>query len=166
MNKQKTNPNNRRFQRVPMRARLGLAMRRSMSYGELGDIEPVLQGQGLALAPISTGDATLSINGVTVMATAKVADVENGSVAGLVLPDTDLDEAANDQFNALVKAALDRGVPILAFGGAIADAARVMGARVESVAGMPAAVIGGEDITPVRTREQLALVASTLGQAA
>ena len=44
---------------VPTRLRMGLVMRRGMDFGELGDVEGALRAEGVGLAPISTGDASL-----------------------------------------------------------------------------------------------------------
>ena len=156
-------PRNNYRQRVPIRARLGLAMRRDMDFGALGDVEQLMQSEGLAMAPISTGDASMTVNGVTVLPTAEVGDIERGEVAGLVLPGGQSDSAGEAKLDKLVAAARARGLPVLAFGEGVAQAARAWGADLAPVADAPGAVFGGDEVTPVRVREQLALVASTLG---
>ena len=44
---------------APMRLRMGLIMRKGMDFGPLGDMETALRIDGVSLAPISTGDASL-----------------------------------------------------------------------------------------------------------
>ena len=146
-----------------MRARLGLAMRRDMDFGALGDVEQLMQNEGLSMAPISTGDASMTVNGVTVLATAAVGDIERGEVAGLVLPGGQSDAAGEAALDKLVSAARARGLPVLAFGEGVAQAARSWGADAGPLGDAPGAVFGGDEVTPVRDREQLQLLASTLG---
>ena len=151
------------FRRTPIRARVGLAMRRSMNFGPLGDVEQLMQNEGLSMAPISTGDASLSVGGVTVLPTAKISDIEQGSVAGLVIPGGAPDEAAEAKMAQMVTTARARGLTVLAFGEGVVQAARAAGVDPASLAEAPGAVIDGEGATPLMTREQLALVAQTLG---
>jgi len=65
---------------------MGLVMRRDMDFGEMGDVEGVLRAEGVGLAPISTGDASLITGGVPVLATATAADIAEGRLKGLVVP--------------------------------------------------------------------------------
>lgn len=156
-------PRNNYRQRTPIRARLGLAMRRQMDFGALGDVEQLMQNEGLSMAPISTGDASMSVNGVTVLATAAVGDIERGEVAGLVLPGGESDAAGDAALDKLIAAARARGLPVIAFGEGVTQAVRVFGADAARLGDAPGAVFGGDEATPVRDREQLALFASTLG---
>ena len=149
--------------RTPIRARVGLAMRRSMNFGPLGDVEMLMQNEGLSMAPISTGDASMSVNGVTVLPTAELGDIERGDVAGLVLPGGAPDAEGEATLDKLISAARAKGLPVLAFGEGVVQAARAMGVNPSRLADAPGAVIGGDDITPLHNREQLVLVASTLG---
>ena len=71
---------------VQTRVRMGLVMRKGMDFGSMGDVETALRMQGVSLAPISTGDASLTVGGVTVMATATADDIAAGRVKGLVVP--------------------------------------------------------------------------------
>ena len=63
---------------VPTRLRMGLVMRRDIAFGEFGDVEGALRAEGVGLAPISTGDASLIAGGVTVLATATAKDIAEG----------------------------------------------------------------------------------------
>jgi hypothetical protein len=59
-NKSSAGPRRTGYNRpVPTRLRMGLVMRRDMAFGELGDVEGALRAEGVGLAPISTGDASL-----------------------------------------------------------------------------------------------------------
>ena len=151
------------FRRTPIRARVGLAMRRSMNFGPLGDVEQLMQSEGLSMAPISTGDASLSVGGVTVLPTAQVSDIEQGSVAGLVIPGGAPDPAAEEKVAKMVAAARDKGMTVLAFGEGVAQAARAIGVAPSPLSAAPGAVIDAAGATPLRSREQLSLVAQTLG---
>lgn len=151
------------FRRTPIRARVGLAMRRSMNFGPLGDVEQLMQHEGLSMAPISTGDASLSVGGVTVLPTAQMSDIQNGSVAGLVVPGGAPDPAAEEKVAEMIAAAREKGMTILAFGEGVVQAAKAVGVSPAVLADAPGAVIDAEGATPLMTREQLSLVAQTLG---
>ena len=151
------------FRRAPIRARVGLAMRRSMNFGPLGDVEQLMQNEGLSMAPISTGDASLSVGGVTVLATARMSDIQDGAVAGLVIPGGDPDPAAEAKVAEMVTTARAKGMTVLAFGEGVMQAARAAGVDPATLADAPGAVIDGDGATPLMTREQLSLVAQTLG---
>ena len=157
-------PNDRRgrFQRVPIRSRIGLALRPGMNYGELPDAEQVLAAAGLSLAPMSCG-ATDTINGMTVLPTADVGDLERRSVSALVLPAGGPDGAGDATLDKLIVTAREQGLPVIAFGDGVDRAARALGVEAPQFDGALAAVIGGGEMTPVASREQLALVASTIG---
>lgn len=151
------------FRRTPIRARVGLAMRRSMDFGPLGDVEQMMQYEGISMAPISTGDASLSIGGVTVLPTAQMSDIEKGSVAGLVIPGGAPDPAAEEKVAKMITTARASGMTVLAFGEGVVQAAKAMDIDPATLAEAPGAVIDSEGATPLMTREQLALVAQTLG---
>ena len=55
------------------------------------------------------------------------------------------------------------GMTVLAFGEGVAQAARAMDIDPATLADAPGAVIDSEGATPLMTREQLSLVAQTLG---
>lgn len=151
------------FRRTPIRARVGLAMRRSMNFGPLGDVEQMMQYEGISMAPISTGDASLSVGGVTVLPTAKMSDIEEGSVAGLVIPGGAPDPAAEEKVAKMVAAAREKGMTVLAFGEGVVQAAKAVGVDPASLSEAPGAVIDSDGATPLMTREQLSMVAQTLG---
>lgn len=116
---------------VGTRIRMGLVMRKGMDFGALGDVETALRMQGVALAPISTGEASLMISGVAVMATATAEDIKAGRVRGLVVPGGAEDEAGEAQARALIQLAQEQGLPVLGFGEGVALIAAVSGQAVE-----------------------------------
>lgn len=142
---------------------MGLALRRSMHYGDIADAEQVLAAEGLSLAPMACGDAAATINGLTVLPTADVGDLERGDVAGLVLPAGGPDADAEAALDKLIVTAREKGLPVIAFGEGVARAAQALGMDATPWGDAPAAVIGGDEMTPLNSREQLALVASTIG---
>ena len=141
---------------VPTRLRMGLVMRRGMDFGELGDVEGALRAEGVGLAPISTGDASLIAGGVTVLATATAADIAEGRVKGLVVPGCAADEAGLAAVRALIDLARANAVPIIAFADGVALAAE----RFALTADAPAALF--RDGATVEIRDSAAL-ASAVG---
>jgi hypothetical protein len=151
------------FRRAPTRARVGLAMRRSMDFGPLGDVEPLIQNQGLSLAPMSTGDASLSVAGVTVLATARSADIASGALKGLVVPGGMTDDASMEAVKLLLDAAGAKGVPILAFGEGVEQAILAAGGDPAAFADAPAVLIHGTLITALADRDAVAAAAAAIG---
>ena len=119
-------PNNRRqgYVRPPVRARVGLLMRKGSNFGELADAEQVVRGAGLGLAPLSANNEPMSDGGITIMATAKMADLDSGALRGLVIPDgTDADINVTEA----AKRAMSAGLPVMAFGDSVALVASAAG---------------------------------------
>ena len=116
---------------VSTRMRMGLVMRKGMDFGALGDVETALRMQGVGLAPMSTGEASLMISGVAVMATASAEDISAGRVRGLVVPGGTEDEAGEAQARALIQLAHEKGLPVFGFGEGVALIAAVSGQTVE-----------------------------------
>ena len=63
----------------------------------------------------------------------------------------------------MITTARANGMTVLAFGEGVAQAARAMDIDPATLADAPGAVIDSEGATPLMTREQLSLVAQTLG---
>ena len=144
---------------VPTRLRMGLVMRRDMDFGDMGDIEGALRADGVSLAPMSTGDASLISAGVTVLATATAADITGGMVKGLVVPGGLLtDEAGVALVRELLMLARANGVPVLAFADGVALAAEVF----ETAAEAPGAVFRGDKVALVNDRAELSAVIATI----
>ena len=133
--------NNRRqgYVRPLVRARVGLLMRKGSNFGELADAEQVVRGAGLGLAPLSNNNEPLSDGGMTIMATAKMADLDSGALRGLVIPDgTDADSHVTDA----AKRAMSAGLPVMAFGDSVALVASAAG--VTATAGHAALISTGK----------------------
>lgn len=146
-----------------MRARLGLAMRRSMNFGALGDVEYLMQGEGLSMAPISTGDATLSVGGITVLPTATLDDVTRGQVAALIVPGGVSDADSEVKTAELVAAARARGMPVLAFGEGVVQAARAFDIDPAKLTEAPGVEFRDGQVTAILDRDQLSAAAARIG---
>ncbi|KJV40129.1 hypothetical protein VH88_11875 [Brevundimonas sp. KM4] len=102
-------------------------MRRDMAFGELGDVEGALRAEGVGLAPISTGDASLIAGGVTVLATATAKDIAEERLKGLVVPGGSMDEASLAAVRSLIDLARANGLTVIAFADGVALAADSFG---------------------------------------
>jgi len=137
---------------------MALIMRKGMDFGPLGDMETALRFDGVSLAPISTGDASLINGGVTVLATATGDDITSGRVKGVVLPGGEADEAGVAQAKALLKLAKAQGLPVLAFADGVALAAEAFGVAAEA----PGAVFQGDKAALINERAELSAVVATI----
>ena len=117
---------------VPTRLRMGLVMRRDMDFGELGDVEDALRAEGVGLAPISTGDASLVAGGVTVLATATATDIVEGRLKGLVVTGGSQDEAALAAVRSLVDLARAHDLLVIAFADGVALTAESFGVAADA----------------------------------
>ena len=111
---------------------MGLVMRRDLEFGELGDVEGALRAEGVGLAPISTGDASLITGGVTVLATATATDIVEGRLKGLVVPGGSQDEAGLAAVRSLIDLARAHDLLVIAFADGVAVAAESFGVTVEA----------------------------------
>ncbi|MFC0632686.1 hypothetical protein [Brevundimonas balnearis] len=138
-------------------------MRRSMNFGALGDVERVMQGEGLSLAPIATSDASMAIGGISVIPTATVGDIVEGRLAALVIPGGAPDADSEGRTAELVAAARARNLPILAFGEGVAQVARAMEVDPAGLSDFPGVVFSNADVFPIRDEEQLGTAAAAIG---
>ena len=138
-------------------------MRRLMDFGPLGDVEPLIQNQGLSLAPMSTGDASLSVAGVTVLPTARAADIASGALKGLVVPGGMTDDASMAAVKLLLDAAGAKGMPILAFGDGVEQAVLAAGGDPAAFVDAPAVLIRGSEIVSLADRDAVAAAAAAIG---
>lgn len=143
---------------APVRLRVGLIMRKGMDFGPLGDMETALRFDGVSLAPISTGDASLVSGGVTVLATATADDITSGRVKGVVVPGGEADEAGVAQVKALLGLARAQGMPVLAFADGVALAAEAFGVAADA----PGAVFQGGKVALINERAELSAVVATI----
>lgn len=149
----------RGYSRPPIRARLGLAMRRDMDFGPLGDIGDVLRAEGLTLAPMSTGDTSMMVGGITVLPAADVKDIDSGAVRGLVLPGGRSDAESDRAARQLIDTARAKGAPILALGSAVPEVLNAAGRDPAKFAQAPAVLMNEDDVTVLADHD--ALVAAT-----
>ncbi len=143
---------------VPTRLRMGLVMRRDMDFGELGDVEGALRAEGVGLAPISTGDASLVTGGVTVLATATANDIVEGKLKGLVVPGGSQDEAGLAAVRSLVELAKANGLLVIAFSDGVALAAESLGVPAEA----PGVVFKNGAATLLNERAELSAAVGAL----
>lgn len=141
-----------------VRLRMGLIMRKGMDFGPLGDMETALRFDGVSLAPISTGDASLISGGVTVLATATADDISGGRVKGVVVPGGAADEAGLVQVKALLALAQAEGLPVLAFADGVALAAEAFGVAADA----PGAVFRSGKVALINERAELSAVVATI----
>ena len=143
----RSNPGSRfGYRPAPIRARIGLAMRRGMNFGAMPDAESVLRAHGLSLAPMSVGEAGLNVGGTSVLPTAQPADIDNGALKALVVPAGSPDDQAAAALNDVIVRAHAKGSPIFAFGDGVALAMRALGQPVETFAGSDAVFVSGDEV--------------------
>ncbi len=150
------------FRPAPIRARAGLAMRRSMNFGHVGDAETAMRSAGLSLAPMALSDAPLTSGGISVLATCTSDQLSDGSLKALVVP-AGAPEADLEALTDVVAKARDAGLPILAFGEGVAATLRALGLPSTGFAGCAAVRIDGAEITPLADAEAVAATAAAIG---
>lgn len=158
--KSSTGPRGQRFNNRPVatRLRFGLVMRKNMDFGSMGDVETALRMQGVALAPMSTGEASMMVGGVKLMPTASAEDITNGRVSGLVVPGGMDDVEGDASARELIQLARRQGLPVIAFGGGVALGADATGAVIHG----EGAILSNDNIAPIADRAALEKVVSAL----
>ncbi|MBN8552638.1 MAG: hypothetical protein J0L52_07060 [Caulobacterales bacterium] len=145
------------FQRQPVRARVGLLMRKGSNFGALAEAEQVVRHAGLGLAPLSVSDEPISDGGVTILATAELKDLDSGVLRALVVPDgSDADLNVKDA----TKRALAAGLPVLAFGDSAAVVADVAGVAVVPAA---AVLVADGQVRPLDDLKAVTAAAEAIG---
>jgi len=158
-NKSSAGPRRTGYNRpVPTRLRMGLVMRRDMAFGELGDVEEALRGEGVGLAPISTGDASLVASGVTVLATATGKDIVEGRLKGLVVPGGSMDETSVAAVRSLIDMARAKNLTVIAFADGVALAAEAFGVSAQA----EGAVFKDGAVTLLNDRAQLSKIVGAI----
>ena len=139
-----------------VRARIGLLMRKGSNFGEMEDAERTVRNAGLGLAPVSPGNQSMSDGGMTILATAAMADFDTGVLRALMVPDgsDDLTETATAAAHA-IKA----GLPVIAFGASIAAVASAAG--LQPVEG-PAALFDRTGVRAIADMKALTSAADTI----
>ena len=152
------------FQRAPIRARMGLLMRRSQDFGPLGDAEPSLRNVGLSLAPMSIDDTSMSLGGITILPTAKTSDIDSGALKGLVVPGGSAEtDAGSEALKDAVTRTLAKGAPVLAFGEGVASALRAAGRDPAEFADYPAVLIQSDGVRPLVDMDAVTEEAKSIG---
>ncbi|MBP8063346.1 MAG: hypothetical protein KAY29_05700 [Brevundimonas sp.] len=155
----RSNPGRYGYRPAPVRARIGLAMRRGMNFGILDDAESVLRARGLSLAPMSVGDTGLNVGGTSVLPTAEASDIDNGALKALVVPAGAVDPAAAAPLDDVIVRAGAKGAPVFAFGDGVAVALRALGRPVEGYAGVAAVMISADAVETLADSDALAAAA-------
>lgn len=147
------------YRPAPIRARIGLAMRRAMNFGTMPDAEAVLRSRGLSLAPMSVGDAGLNVGGTSVLPTAQASDIDNGALKAVVIPagSTDEDAAA---LNDVIARAQAKGAPMFAFGDGVETALRALDRPHAAYADAPAVLITADSVETLADSDALATAAA------
>lgn len=157
-NRSASRPHNagRRFTPAPIRARIGLLMRRGSTFGEIVDAERAVRAGGLGLAPLTAGDEPFSEGGITILATATTADLDSGNLRALVVPEgTEIAAGLKD----VVTRAMAAGLPVMAFGTSVAEVASA--ADVATI-DAPAAVVTRDGAVAIADAKQLTTVAEAI----
>jgi len=147
------------YRPAPIRARVGLAMRRAMNFGTMPDAESVLRSRGLSLAPMSVGDAGLNVGGTSVLPTAQASDIDNGALKAVVIPAGSADEDAA-ALNDVITRAQAKGAPMFAFGDGVETALRALDRPHEAFADAPAVLITADNVEPLADSDALATAAA------
>lgn len=155
----RSNPGRFGYRPAPVRARIGLAMRRGMNFGALDDAESVLRSRGLSLAPMSVGDAGLNVGGTSVLPTAEASDIDNGALRALVVPAGSSDPDAAAALDDVILRAGAKGAPVFAFGDGVAVALRALGRPVEAHANDAAVMISHDAVETLADSNALAAAA-------
>jgi len=149
------------YRPAPIRARIGLAMRRAMTFGDMPDAESVLRANGLSLAPMSVGDAGMTVSGTSVLATAEASDLDSGALKALVVPAGAADPDAADALTDVITRACTKGMPVFAFGEGVAATLTALGHDPEPYAETPAVLVTGSTIERL---PDIAAVAAAAGR--
>ena len=143
------------YRPAPIRARVGLAMRRAMNFGSMPDAEAVLRAHGLSLAPMSVGESGLNVGGTSVLPTARAADIDNGALKALVVPAGAADPDATAALDDVIARAHAKGVPTFAFGEGVVATLRALGKPAGDWADAPAIVVSGDEVRPLADNDAL-----------
>lgn len=147
------------YRPAPIRARIGLAMRRAMNFGAMPDAESVLRGQGLSLAPMSVGEAGLNVGGTSVLPTAEAADIESGALKALVVPAGAADPDAAAALDDVIVRASAKGMPVFAFGEGVAATLKALGQDAGPWVDAPAVMVTGQTVEAVADLDALGAAA-------
>ncbi|WP_420471747.1 hypothetical protein [Brevundimonas sp. FT23042] len=148
------------YRQAPIRARVGLAMRRGLNFGALPDAESVLRAHGLSLAPMSVGDAGLNLGGASILPTAQASDIDNGALKALVVPAGAPDADAAAALEDVITRAHAKGAPVFAFGDGVPTALRALGHAPAAFHDAAAVVVAGDQVQTLTDAQALGAAAS------
>ncbi len=147
------------YRPAPIRARVGLAMRRAMNFGDMPDAESVMRSRGLSLAPMSVGDAGLNVGGTSVLPTCQASDIDSGALKAVGIPAGSADEDAA-ALNDVIARAQAKGAPMFAFGDGVETALRALDRPHEAYADSPAVLITADAVETLADSDALAAAAA------
>lgn len=147
------------YRPAPIRARVGLAMRRAMNFGDMPDAESVLRSRGLSLAPMSVGDAGLHVGGTSVLPTAQASDIDNGALKAVVIPAGSADPDGAAALEDVIARAQAKGAPVFAFGEGVVTTLRALDRPTAPFADAPAVMITADDVEALPDSDALAAAA-------
>jgi len=130
-----------------------------MDFGGLERAEAAFSEMGIRLAPISCdgGQRTVSgpAGGVTVLPTANLDNVRDGSLNGLVVPGGNLADDKGDTggFKELVEATRAQALPVMAFGDAVPQTLKAMGIETEHA--LPDAILLHDGVRVLETLDDV-----------
>lgn len=160
----RSNPGSRYgYHPAPIRARVGLAMRRAMNFGEMPEAETTLRSSGLSLAPMSIGEADVNVGGTSVLATAGVADLDNGALKALVVPGGSSDAASCAALDDAITRAWTKGAPVFAFGDGVVVTLDALGMDSAPYADAPAVIVTGDMVETLADLNAVAVAAGRVG---
>ncbi len=160
----RSNPGSRYgYRPAPIRARVGLAMRRAMNFGDMPEAETVLRSNGLSLAPMSVGEAGLNVGGTSVLATADVSDIDSGALKALVVPAGSGDSETRAALDDAITRAWNKGAPVFAFGEGVVATLTALGKASAPYADAPAVLVTGETVEPLTDLDAVAVAAGRVG---
>jgi len=148
------------YRPAPIRARVGLAMRRAMNFGTMPDAEAVLRSRGLSLAPMSVGEAGLNVGGTSVLPTAQASDIDNGALKALVIPAGSADPDNAAALGDVIARAQAKGAPMFAFGDGVETTLRALDRPHEAFAHSPAVLITADAVETLADTDALAAAAA------
>lgn len=144
----------RQPRRAP-RSRVGLVLGAKMDFGGLHGAEMAFADEGIRLAPINCSGGQFTVTGggapVTVLPTADVGNIKDGSLAGLIVPGGDLpdNEEGSGGFEKLIEATRKGHLPVMAFGDGVPLTLQACGFDTDRA--MPAAVLVHDGVRILET---------------
>lgn len=144
---------------APMSARVALVMGRDIDFGQFGAADTMLADMGVRLAPLGCGEPYYMMGepgrSVTVIPTASLQEIVDGSLAGVVVPGgaVGTSETESGAFDKLVNTTFVEQAPILAMGEGVARTFAALGYEMPEA--LPPGVLIHEGIRILETVDDL-----------